>query len=223
MGSSFSSSRSASGEEEPGEGCPEGFGYVEGNGMFVYGNDKTVVGHDNLVIGDRFHVTGKGNMICGYDGKVVGDGNTVNGVNVTVQGKNNIVVGRDNRVSPRNREEHTAGIPPGVTLAQKHNVGITPREVTMNEIEKENYRLFGIQYMVRKYVTFPNRPTARDAEQDKRAAEGENECFVCKDNKACCVIVPCGHQCCATCAPKLENQCPLCRHIITGIYRIYES
>lgn len=59
----------------------------------------------------------------------------------------------------------------------------------------------------------------------------ENEaacCSICKDKKACCVYVPCGHaHFCIQCSKALCNQggwlkCPVCNAPVENMYRIYQ-
>lgn len=56
------------------------------------------------------------------------------------------------------------------------------------------------------------------------------ECVICMVNPRDMIITPCGHKClCQDCAKSLDpiflvrNQgvCPICRHSIEHIYRIY--
>jgi hypothetical protein len=203
----------------------EGYTFVEGNGMLVYGDKIWLKGNDNLVIGSAFQVNGNGNMVCGSHGKITGDGNTLNGINTEINGNNNIVIGLGNHLITvgDNLVMETDTIP-GMKIASRHVVGVTPREHTMTEIEQVNYTTFGIPYMKRVYVSFPNRPTKREEELDLVTTDEKKACIYCEHFEKCCMIVPCGHRtCCATCANKIEDRCPSCNHIITGIYREYET
>ncbi|CAF3403909.1 unnamed protein product [Rotaria sp. Silwood1] len=48
------------------------------------------------------------------------------------------------------------------------------------------------------------------------------ECVICLSGERCCLISPCNHLCCcATCAKKIQNHCPICRGDIESIQRIF--
>lgn len=48
---------------------------------------------------------------------------------------------------------------------------------------------------------------------DEKASRVEDECSVCRENKKCFMVVPCGHVvACGACADKVElGRCPVCR------------
>jgi len=48
---------------------------------------------------------------------------------------------------------------------------------------------------------------------DEKALREEDECNVCRENKKCFMVMPCGHVvACGACADKVElGRCPVCR------------
>lgn len=79
---------------------------------------------------------------------------------------------------------------------------------------------------------FPTAPAAGDAKVDEPvvAAKGEDRkehtCVICMDKEVSFVMVPCGHFCvCGDCAKCLKTKevkvCPVCRHKIKIVQRVY--
>ena len=57
-------------------------------------------------------------------------------------------------------------------------------------------------------------------EEERRAHDEERLCAICMDNPKDTVLVPCGHQLCAACRPRLQR-CHLCQQPIERHVRLY--
>jgi hypothetical protein len=55
-----------------------------------------------------------------------------------------------------------------------------------------------------------------------KAVQEKLNCPICFSNERSHLVTPCNHLCCcSTCATQIKDECPICRHPINSIQRIF--
>jgi len=64
--------------------------------------------------------------------------------------------------------------------------------------------------------------SGEDLKSEIQRLKDQRLCKVCYEKDSNVALVPCGHLCCANCAPSLKD-CPYCRQLIAGSFKIFMS
>lgn len=175
----------------------------------VNSNASTLTMSESRIVGRRSTIVGDCNRIDGYKNRCLGSRNEVIGLHGIVIGDNNLVTG-DFMVVRGDRN-----------LVTGNNCSVIG---DFNIVEGKNCTATGFHNRLNDaYMHETQLPT--DCE-DEKAEDGDATCIICTDNKALCMLLPCGHmKLCLTCVKELLKQesplCPDCRAEIISVHRVY--